>query len=138
MHLRSPQNLLPIGSQENTISTTGASNIIKSNSDANTNHGTGIGDNINGIFRTDTKMTQNQYQNNTTDNNNNNNWPPFDWFELPRMDNLTDIFKLSCSTAVIFGGLIPYVPQYIKIKQCNDSDGFSTYGMYLRILYSLS
>lgn len=53
-------------------------------------------------------------------------------FELPKMDNFVDLFSLCCSTAVIFGGLIPYIPQYLKIKRSMNSDGFSTYGECLR------
>lgn len=49
-------------------------------------------------------------------------------FEWPKMDNLVDVFTFCCSTAVIFGGLVPYVPQYLKIKRSMNSDGFSTYG----------
>lgn len=82
-------------------------------------------------------LTHNNQQNTTTSNDN-NNWPPFDWFELPKMENLADFFKLSCSTAVIFGGLIPYIPQYINIKQSNNSDGFSTYGKLLPSSFSPS
>lgn len=47
---------------------------------------------------------------------------------VPKMDTFVDIFSLTCSTAVIFGGLVPYVPQYLKIKRSRNSDGFSTYG----------
>lgn len=43
------------------------------------------------------------------------------------MDNFTDLFSICCSVAVIFGGLIPYIPQYLKIKRSKNSDGFSTY-----------
>lgn len=50
------------------------------------------------------------------------------WWELPRVDNFVDLFSILCSLAVIFGGLIPYIPQYMKIKRSMNSDGFSTYG----------
>lgn len=49
-------------------------------------------------------------------------------FDLPKMENLSDFFTISCSGAMIFGGLVPYIPQYLKIKRTNNSDGFSTYG----------
>lgn len=52
------------------------------------------------------------------------------WLQFPKVNNMTDIFGLGCSTAVIFGGLVPYIPQYLKIKQTKSSDGFSTYGMF--------
>uniref|UniRef100_A0A6G1SF23 Solute carrier family 66 member 2 n=1 Tax=Aceria tosichella TaxID=561515 RepID=A0A6G1SF23_9ACAR len=46
---------------------------------------------------------------------------------MPKMDNMMDVFKISCSTAMIIGGLLPFLPQYIKIKKSRSSDGFSTY-----------
>jgi len=55
------------------------------------------------------------------DNSSNN------WFVFGEMTNPTDYFTLFCSAAVIFGGIFPYVPQYLKIKNTNNSDGFSTY-----------
>lgn len=55
---------------------------------------------------------------------------PSDWLQLPKMDNIVDIFSLCCSTAVIVGSLVPYIPQYLKIKRSLSSDGFSTYGEY--------
>lgn len=59
---------------------------------------------------------------------------PVGWFDLPKFDNFTDILTVCCSGAVILGGLVPYIPQYLKIKKLGTSDGFSTYGR----LYSLS
>lgn len=50
------------------------------------------------------------------------------WLEMPKMESFTDLFSLCCSTAVIFGGLVPYIPQYLKIRRSKNSDGFSTYG----------
>lgn len=50
------------------------------------------------------------------------------WFKEAKMESFVDVFSLCCSTAVIFGGLVPYVPQYLKIKRSRNSDGFSTYG----------
>lgn len=29
--------------------------------------------------------------------------------------------------AMIFGGIVPYVPQYRKIRRTRDAEGFSTY-----------
>lgn len=49
------------------------------------------------------------------------------WMELPKMDNIVDVVSVVCSTAVIFGGIIPYIPQYLKIKSSNSSEGFSPY-----------
>lgn len=46
----------------------------------------------------------------------------------PEVNNMSDLLTLGCSTAVIFGGLVPYIPQYLKIHRTLNSDGFSTYG----------
>ena len=29
--------------------------------------------------------------------------------------------------AMVFGGIVPYVPQYRKIRRLRDAEGFSTY-----------
>ena len=50
-----------------------------------------------------------------------------DLWEMPKVDNFVDVFALFCSLAVIFGGIIPYIPQYLKINNSSSSDGFSTY-----------
>lgn len=52
----------------------------------------------------------------------------FDW---PKMDSFYNLISVTFSLAVIFGGLIPFVPQYLKIKESENSDGFSTYGRWL-------
>lgn len=57
-----------------------------------------------------------------------NSSSPDEWLQLPKMDNFVDVFALCCSTAVIVGSLVPYIPQYLKIKRSLNSDGFSTYG----------
>lgn len=49
------------------------------------------------------------------------------YFTPPKMDNFVDIFSICCSAAMIFGGLVPFIPQYLKIKNSLNSDGFSTY-----------
>lgn len=56
-------------------------------------------------------------------------------FDLPKMENLSDFFTVTCSGAMIFGGLVPYIPQYLKIKRANNSDGFSTYGKLKTLVY---
>ena len=66
-----------------------------------------------------------------SNNNTNSNKPEPLIFGFPKMDNFVDIFSICCSVAVIFGGLIPYIPQYLKIKRSASSDGFSTYGKQL-------
>ena len=29
--------------------------------------------------------------------------------------------------AIVFGGIVPYIPQYRKIRRLRDAEGFSTY-----------
>lgn len=60
------------------------------------------------------------------DNDNN------DWLEMPKIDSIGDVLSIGCSAAMIFGGLVPFIPQYLKIKRSMNSDGFSTYGNYQR------
>lgn len=38
-----------------------------------------------------------------------------------------NIFTWTCSSAMIFGGVVPYVPQYKEIYKTDNADGFSTY-----------
>lgn len=77
-----------------------------------------------------TNITQQLYMNNnrTMQNSTTNHGDGEVWYGMPKVDNFVDVFSLCCSTAVIFGGLIPYIPQYLKIKHSMSSDGFSTYG----------
>lgn len=41
--------------------------------------------------------------------------------------SLKNIFTWTCSSAMIFGGVVPYVPQYKEIYKTDNADGFSTY-----------
>lgn len=41
--------------------------------------------------------------------------------------SLKNIFTWTCSSAMIFGGVVPYVPQYKEIYKTDNTDGFSTY-----------
>ncbi|XP_054714946.1 solute carrier family 66 member 2-like [Uloborus diversus] len=41
--------------------------------------------------------------------------------------NLKNIATWTCCLAMMFGGVIPYIPQYKEIKRTDNSDGFSTY-----------
>lgn len=40
---------------------------------------------------------------------------------------LLQIIGASSACAMIFGGVVPFVPQYYEIKRTNNSDGFSLY-----------
>lgn len=48
--------------------------------------------------------------------------------------HLEELMKLAvelvtwiCVGAMVFGGVVPYVPQYRAIKKTRDADGFSTF-----------
>ncbi|GLJ59015.1 hypothetical protein SUGI_1488510 [Cryptomeria japonica] len=80
------------------------------------------------------------FQNSSSSNTTGNTTDPnanlqINWLGFPKMDNFVDVFSVCCSVAVIFGGLIPYIPQYLKIKRSKNSDGFSTYANILRIMF---
>ncbi|RXG65301.1 PQ-loop repeat-containing protein 1 [Armadillidium vulgare] len=38
-----------------------------------------------------------------------------------------DLISVIASTGIMFGGIVPYIPQYIDIKRTEDAKGFSTY-----------
>ena len=37
------------------------------------------------------------------------------------------LIALGCELAMIFGGVVPYIPQYISIKRSGNTKGFSLY-----------
>lgn len=41
--------------------------------------------------------------------------------------SIKDVAGWIASGAMIFGGIIPYIPQYREIKRKEDADGFSLY-----------
>lgn len=41
--------------------------------------------------------------------------------------NLKNITNCIASSAMIFGAIVPYVPQYKEIKKKEDAEGFSLY-----------
>ncbi|XP_023221961.1 PQ-loop repeat-containing protein 1-like isoform X1 [Centruroides sculpturatus] len=41
--------------------------------------------------------------------------------------SVTTLLTWSCSLGIIFGGIIPYVPQYYDIRNTESADGFSLY-----------
>jgi len=50
----------------------------------------------------------------------------FDW--LNDIDiSFADVTSFLASTGMIFGAVLPYVPQYLEIKKTKNSSGFSTY-----------
>lgn len=46
--------------------------------------------------------------------------------ELPEFTML-NIISWGCSVAMIFGGVIPFIPQYRDIKKSGDVEGFSLF-----------
>lgn len=40
---------------------------------------------------------------------------------------LLQVVGASSACAMVFGGVVPFVPQYYEIKKTNNSDGFSLY-----------
>lgn len=38
-----------------------------------------------------------------------------------------EIFKVGCASAMIFGGVVPYIPQYREIQRSENTEGFSLY-----------
>ena len=46
-----------------------------------------------------------------------------DWSSI----NLITLVSWTASGAMIFGGVVPYIPQYYDIFASKDTDGFSTY-----------
>lgn len=36
-----------------------------------------------------------------------------------------DLFGYTAATAMVIGGIVPYIPQYKQIKQTQDAEGFS-------------
>lgn len=47
-------------------------------------------------------------------------------FALPEL-SLVNAVYLVATTFIIFGGVIPYIPQYAEIKNTSNTEGFSTY-----------
>uniref|UniRef100_A0A1B6DX13 Solute carrier family 66 member 2 n=1 Tax=Clastoptera arizonana TaxID=38151 RepID=A0A1B6DX13_9HEMI len=41
--------------------------------------------------------------------------------------SISKVFKWMCSGVMIFGGVVPFIPQYREIKRKNDAEGFSLY-----------
>lgn len=49
-----------------------------------------------------------------------------DWIIIDELDlRVSHLVKAAAATAMIFGGAIPYIPQYRQIHVTQDADGFS-------------
>jgi len=42
-------------------------------------------------------------------------------------DMLANIVSWLAATLMVFGGIVPFIPQYLDIKWTNNAEGFSTY-----------
>lgn len=52
---------------------------------------------------------------------------PLDSAQFLETLNLKSIVTWICSTAMMIGGVVPYIPQYREIWKTDNADGFSTY-----------
>ena len=46
--------------------------------------------------------------------------------EVPEM-SIANLATFIAGGAMIFGGVVPYVPQYLEIKRTSNAEGFSTF-----------
>ena len=46
---------------------------------------------------------------------------------LPGNLGVHDVATFFAASAMVFGGVVPYVPQYWEIKKSGNSEGFSTF-----------
>jgi len=47
-------------------------------------------------------------------------------FEMPEL-TITNVVNWIAATAMIFGGVVPFIPQYLDIRKSQNAEGFSTY-----------
>ncbi|XP_071959180.1 solute carrier family 66 member 2-like isoform X2 [Antedon mediterranea] len=55
---------------------------------------------------------------------------------LPEL-SLSNLVSWIASGSIMFGGIVPYIPQYLQIKRTDNADGFSTYVCLALILANL-
>ncbi len=41
--------------------------------------------------------------------------------------NIITVVSFAASAAMVFGGVVPYIPQYVDIYRSRNTEGFSTY-----------
>lgn len=49
----------------------------------------------------------------------------------------TNVISALASTSIIFGGVIPYFPQYMEIHNTGNADGFSIYVCLVLLLANI-
>lgn len=50
---------------------------------------------------------------------------------------LMDVAAVIASAAMVFGGVIPYIPQYRTIRRTRNSDGFSTWVCFVLLIANI-
>lgn len=59
------------------------------------------------------------------------NYPDFLTFEhisdKIAMFSLLDLVSFIAAMAMVFGGVVPFIPQYLDIRRSKNADGFSTF-----------
>lgn len=95
--------------------------LIKSNTSDEISSGT------NASWSFDLEITSNSSENSTSSLFNNKTTRSFtmDWFNLDI--DFHSVTSFLASGAIIFGGVVPYIPQYFEILRSKNSSGFSTY-----------
>ena len=60
---------------------------------------------------------------------------------IPRLDilnmSIKDIISVIAAGAMVFGGVVPYIPQYRTIRRTLTSDGFSTLVCFVLLLANI-
>lgn len=47
--------------------------------------------------------------------------------DSPVKEWIVTVVTLGSQAAMVFGGIVPFIPQYRKIQRTNDAEGFSTF-----------
>ena len=50
---------------------------------------------------------------------------------------LTELITWICVGSMIFGGVVPYIPQYRTINKTKDADGFSTFVCFVLLVANI-
>lgn len=54
-------------------------------------------------------------------------WIPRPVKEILKMNAITTLIQNVAIVFMVFGGVVPYVPQYIEIRRSKNAEGFSTF-----------
>lgn len=61
------------------------------------------------------------------------NWDKIFNFDLSVL-TWKNLFTSLAAGGIIFGGVVPYIPQYIEIHKTQNADGFSNYVCFVLLL----